>query len=271
MFEKVICGIDGTRQSFDAARQAARLSAPGGSLALVSAVSLWDALRLGRGEPLTVWDISTGDPDAHQRRVDAAREEALARLDRVADQLGDGLDIDRVVLDATPAAALAQVAAERAAQLVVVGVHENRRLVGVASGSTMTTVLHEAAQSVLVARQPFDPAGFPGSIVVGLDGSEASRRAVDVAARIADASGASLRAIVGGADDTVDADAARRACGVRDVVIDDRRPVDALVSAADDVDLIVLGSRGLRGARALGSVSERVAHRAACSVLVVRD
>jgi nucleotide-binding universal stress UspA family protein len=32
----------------------------------------------------------------------------------------------------------------------------------------------------------------------------------------------------------------------------------------------VLGSRGLRGVRALGSVSEQVGHEAACSVLVVR-
>jgi hypothetical protein len=46
--------------------------------------------------------------------------------------------------------------------------------------------------------------------------------------------------------------------------------VDVLVSAARDADLLVLGSRGLHGLRALGSVSERVAHRAPSSVLVVR-
>ncbi len=34
-------------------------------------------------------------------------------------------------------------------------------------------------------------------------------------------------------------------------------------------DLLVVGSRGLHGAKALGSVSERVAHAAASSVLVV--
>jgi nucleotide-binding universal stress UspA family protein len=37
-----------------------------------------------------------------------------------------------------------------------------------------------------------------------------------------------------------------------------------------DADLLVVGSRGLDGFRALGSVSERVAHEASCSVLVVR-
>jgi hypothetical protein len=50
----------------------------------------------------------------------------------------------------------------------------------------------------------------------------------------------------------------------------DTYPVRAFVEAATPEDLIVVGSRGLHGPRALGSVSERVAHRAPCSVLVVR-
>jgi nucleotide-binding universal stress UspA family protein len=38
----------------------------------------------------------------------------------------------------------------------------------------------------------------------------------------------------------------------------------------ESADLVVVGSRGLRGLKALGSVSERVAHQARSSVLVVR-
>jgi nucleotide-binding universal stress UspA family protein len=45
-------------------------------------------------------------------------------------------------------------------------------------------------------------------------------------------------------------------------------PVDVLGSLRPD--LLVLGSRGLRGLRSLGSVSERVAHGSDASVLVVR-
>jgi nucleotide-binding universal stress UspA family protein len=48
------------------------------------------------------------------------------------------------------------------------------------------------------------------------------------------------------------------------------KPVGALLEASEQADLVVLGSRGLHGLRALGSVSERVAHEASCSVLVVR-
>jgi len=54
------------------------------------------------------------------------------------------------------------------------------------------------------------------------------------------------------------------------VTIEHRRPAGELVEAARDVDVLVVGSRGLHGARALGSVSEQVAHEASCSVLVVR-
>ena len=46
--------------------------------------------------------------------------------------------------------------------------------------------------------------------------------------------------------------------------------MEALVGASHDADLVVVGSRGLQGLRALGSVSERVAHQASCSVLIVR-
>ena len=49
-----------------------------------------------------------------------------------------------------------------------------------------------------------------------------------------------------------------------------QHPVVALVEAARDADLLIVGSRGLHGLKALGSVSERVAHDASCSVLVVR-
>jgi nucleotide-binding universal stress UspA family protein len=41
------------------------------------------------------------------------------------------------------------------------------------------------------------------------------------------------------------------------------------VARETESSLIALGHRGVVGIKALGSVSERVVHRAACSVLVV--
>jgi nucleotide-binding universal stress UspA family protein len=48
------------------------------------------------------------------------------------------------------------------------------------------------------------------------------------------------------------------------------RAIDVLTTESESADLVVVGSRGLRGLKSLGSVSERIAHRASCSVLVVR-
>jgi nucleotide-binding universal stress UspA family protein len=42
-------------------------------------------------------------------------------------------------------------------------------------------------------------------------------------------------------------------------------------AAKATADLLVVGSRGVHGMAALGSVSEQVAHRAGCSVLVIRE
>jgi nucleotide-binding universal stress UspA family protein len=49
-------------------------------------------------------------------------------------------------------------------------------------------------------------------------------------------------------------------------------PADALITVADreGADLIVVGNKGMKGARrVLGSVPNSVAHRASCSVLIL--
>jgi nucleotide-binding universal stress UspA family protein len=49
-------------------------------------------------------------------------------------------------------------------------------------------------------------------------------------------------------------------------------PGPAIVTAADDAELVVVGSRGLSGVRSrlLGSVSLHVTHHAPCPVVVLR-
>jgi nucleotide-binding universal stress UspA family protein len=106
---------------------------------------------------------------------------------------------------------------------------------------------------------------------VGVDGSPSSARAAEVARKLAQRFDAPLAKVA--------------ACGGMKINLDDlwsiepgagldhRLPVDALIERAREVDadLLVVGSRGLHGIAALGSVSERVAHRGGCSVLVVRE
>ena len=138
------------------------------------------------------------------------------------------------------------------------------------------------------------------SIVVGTDGSETADRALNRAVELARLTGARLHVVsayepaparVGGPQPVAEArewslgpdfkvDAVlQRAEDVAHggkVEVEVHAPTSdaagALISVAQkqDADLIVVGSRGMRGAgRVLGSVPNKVSHRAPCDVLIV--
>ncbi|HEY2771935.1 MAG TPA: universal stress protein [Solirubrobacteraceae bacterium] len=139
------------------------------------------------------------------------------------------------------------------------------------------------------------------AIVVGTDGSDSAKRAVGEAIRLASALGAELHVVsafeplrgarIAGApegaakvwqplpDADVEATLSEAAAGIRLKGIEARThaiqkdPADALVEVAEKIDaaLIVVGNKGLHSAtrRVLGNVPNQVAHRAACSVLIV--
>jgi nucleotide-binding universal stress UspA family protein len=131
------------------------------------------------------------------------------------------------------------------ADLLVVGSHGRSRLEAILIGGVAGDVLHRARCSVLVTR-PRD--ATPGrTVVLGDDDTPPSRLAAAVAAHVAERLGLPLHAVTA-AD----------------------HPVQTLVDSVTGSDLLVVGSRHLGGVRALASVSERVAHQAPCSVLVVR-
>jgi nucleotide-binding universal stress UspA family protein len=87
-----------------------------------------------------------------------------------------------------------------------------------------------------------------------------------VARELTERFGSTLHVIASSGGKPVDIDGLARVDGI---TWDERPPVDALVAASAAADLVVVGSRGLHGLSGLGSVSERVAHRGGCSVLVV--
>ena len=135
-------------------------------------------------------------------------------------------------------------------------------------------------------------------IVVGTDGSERAWAAVDHAAALAAATGASLHLVQGsgsaisvaplyGEVAPVDTRAIAAACAAELQPVADRlieqgvdatihvlpaSGADALVAVAGEIeaDLIVCGNRGLSGmGRVLGSVPKSVLNRAPCPVLVI--
>jgi nucleotide-binding universal stress UspA family protein len=139
------------------------------------------------------------------------------------------------------------------------------------------------------------------SIVVGTDGSETAKQAVEEAVRLATALGAELHVVsayeplrgarITGApegaakvwaplpDANVDATLQEAAALVRMRKVPvtthavEHDPADALLEVADNVgaNLIVVGSQGMHGARrlTLGNVPNKVSHRAQCNVLIV--
>jgi nucleotide-binding universal stress UspA family protein len=134
-------------------------------------------------------------------------------------------------------------------------------------------------------------------IIVGFDGSKQAHKALERAAEIAN--GATV-AVVAAANitpylrdpagavspvDPADAEARTKALvdareflerrGINGVYIEGHgKPADVIVQEAEEngADLIIVGTRGLHGARQLfmGSVSTAVVHHAPCDVLVVR-
>jgi nucleotide-binding universal stress UspA family protein len=130
-------------------------------------------------------------------------------------------------------------------------------------------------------------------IVVGVDGSEQSLAALDWAITEARLRRGEVRLVtawyypplastVGVIDDTFKKDAEQELAAALKAVADEgvavtgqvveNSPATALLDAARDADLLIVGSRGHGGFTGLllGSVSSQVIHHAHCPVLVVR-
>jgi nucleotide-binding universal stress UspA family protein len=208
--------------------------------------------------PLTLVPPYDGDEEA----VRLAAEEALR-------EAGEQVSASAAHTVRGPAGTVLLDRIERhRASLVAVGSHGLGRLTGAFAGSTATELVHRAPCSVLIARG--DESWTPERIVVGLDGSAGSAAAFAAASRVAERPGSSLTVVVAEAGRAADVAAVSLLAGDGAHVVEGD-PVDVLAAASEEADLLVVGSRGLHGVRALGSVSERVAHRAACSTLVVRE
>jgi nucleotide-binding universal stress UspA family protein len=250
ILDVVLCGVDSRPEGLEALRQADQLRGPGGSIAVVTAVELAVASAAG-------WSASAAAAQL-ELEARAAMDAAKAVVPGASYRVVEGR-ADEVLLSE----------AERSgATLVAVGTHEISRPVGIALGSVPTMLVHSAPCSVLVARRRPGQEDLPRSIVVGVDGSEESALAAAVAFALGARLGVEVWPIA--ARGGKDFDLAAVNITVSGALVEEAHPVDALVAGAVGADLLVVGSRGLRGARALGSVSERVAHKAPCSVLVVR-
>ncbi len=251
IFDRIVCGIEESPLSLEAVRQARSVLAPDGRLHLVAVAEAAPAVRGG-------WAAYRLDKGVEAR--------ARAALERAGSYAGGGTS--RLV-EGDPVSGLLDEIEREQATLAVLGSHGGGYVAGLLLGETTTVLLHDAPCSVLLARAPGRLGdGFPQSIVVGVDGSSPSRRALDVGRELSDRLGVPLRALAASGGKPVRWEGLRE---IEDLQWTEQGPVPGLVEASAGADLLVAGSRGLHGLAALGSVGERVAHRAHCSMLIVRE
>jgi nucleotide-binding universal stress UspA family protein len=281
MFEKTVVGVDDRQGGRDALALAAMLTAVTGGELL--------AVRAYPYEPRPS-RASVGGFEEDMRA------DATAELDRIVTE--SGATARRMIFgDTSPARALHHVAEEEGADLLAVGSTHRGELGRVLVGGVTAGVLHHAPCPVAVAPLGYaERAAKPVTIGVGFDGGDEAQQALRIAGELAKACGARVRVVSAVAtpvmattpaayerewlaeardDAEVQVDGAIATLegmgveasgeGVVGLAIDELREL------SQDVDLVVVGSRGWGPMRRLllGSTSERLVREAACPVIAV--
>jgi nucleotide-binding universal stress UspA family protein len=281
VFNTIVVGIDGREGGRDALALAERMRRLwGGELVAVHAYP--NDLFASRGETPdfeTVMHRNAGELVADELKRAGLRAHSAA------------------MLDGSPGRALHVAAAWHGGDLIVVGSDHHGSIGRVLAGDVTAATLRGARCPVVVA-----PVGYAQdpklieTIGVGYDGSPESHRAARLAHVLAAAAGACLRVIFvlepwvpGGEASASEIDWHEHAEAEREraervlaellaelgmvaggeVVVGD--PVTELAYAANDLDLLVTGSRDYGRVRRvmLGSTSSKLVRQAPCPVLVV--
>jgi nucleotide-binding universal stress UspA family protein len=252
-----------------------------------------------RGLPLTVihvWQVFMGGSMA-MPMVDLgslAQETLDGGVEHVRKEAPD-VPVQGVLECGQPAAELIE--AGRNAALIVLGPRGLGGFTGLLLGSVGAQVVAHAPCPVVIARGGPDgrPGTEPGRAVVGVDGSPASRAALEMAFAEAELHGLSVHAVaaweptpVKDPPPLVDEAGMREAATARleqlmaplqdlhpgvgaQAEIRVGAPREVLLDAAKGARLLVVGSRGLGGFRGLllGSVGHALVQHAPCPVAVV--
>lgn len=273
MTDGIIAGYDGSAGSDEALRWAAREAwARGTALTICLA---WPAadLRL------------LGDWGAHDRAQQLGGE-ILARGVRLAGTVPDLTEVRTVLAEGSPAHVLCERGS--AAEMVVVGSRGLGGLAGSRLGSVSWQVACHGQGRVVVVRGQWRPVNqAPGPVVAGIDGSPGSRDALTFAfeeAALRDVPLVTVCALM---------DAPGRIGGARRMEEDFGQlmtsrekehpeitvlrevtfgtPRSALLTAAAEAQMLVVGARGLGGLEgmSLGSVAGALVHHSPCPVAVV--
>jgi nucleotide-binding universal stress UspA family protein len=259
IFRDVLCAIDGTRTSYRSVSRACELMVPDAHLTILVCTH-----ESGAG----AWESAEVSPQRARR--------ALSKAAEIAGQAGIEAE---TVLD--PGGPAIKRVLERAAShpMLALGAPVVPRWAGLWIGGVALHAVHHLPSSLLIAREA--PLAAGDHIVLALDGSDDAPGLIEIAARAArrlDRGIAAVHAVgVESRSERHHLEAQRErlaeALGAPpEMVVEAEHPADLILTVASrrESSLIIMGSRRVGGVRALGSVSERVTHRARCSVLVIR-
>jgi nucleotide-binding universal stress UspA family protein len=287
---KIIVGVDESPGSADAIALASNLAGmTGAELTLVN-----------------VFPYETHPSRAVNHQYETyLQQDSQDMLERLRSAHGDETAEVKAIANLSPAHALHELAEKVDAGLIVVGSTHTGRAGRVLPGSTAERLLHGSPCPVAVAPKHYahEPASEAGIVGCGYDGSPAARNAVVTAHRIAAANGTRLRVIRAFSPLAYDAPP-QKGVPMRGVSyrlsyndklqqraseeLDDAvakldspprgeryfavgNAAEILVSASEELDLLVLGSRGYGPLHSVlvGGVAGRVVREAACPVIVL--
>jgi len=283
---KIIVGVDESPGSADAIALASSLAGmTGATLMLVN-----------------VFPYDTYPSRAMNRDFeDYLRQDSTELLERIRSAHGDETAEIKAVANPSSAHGLHDLAEEIDAGLIVVGSTHTGRAGRVAPGSTAERLLHGSPCPVAVAPKHYaqETVREPGIVGSGYDGSAAAQQALETAHRIAARTGARLRVIRAFRPLPFDVSPQKgvalarvsyndklhdKACENLDEAVAKLEgeprgepffavgdPAKILLEASEDLDLLVLGSRGYGPLHSVlvGGVAGRVVRDAACPVLVL--
>ena len=148
VFERIVCGVDGSPASLEAVRQSDVVLEPRGKLLLVAVVDPAQAIHLR---------VAATAVHAARRALEEIEERehaAAGALEQARTHVTHAADVSTLEVGGAPASCLLDTVASERATLAVVGTHGLGRAAGLLLGSVATRMLHRAPCSVLVARRP---------------------------------------------------------------------------------------------------------------------